>query len=231
MNNFGKLDLRSGPGGDYKNGLCLMEAVAWMANEGATDAPECACPVLGRFAIRLNDNLNDENRQQLRKLILPMTGTRSKEHEKLRSEYLVLNVARKIVSLAFDKANLSEHAEAFRSVKDIDELRDVAKKARSAADAGITYADAAAAAAAYAAYTADAADALAVAVTAYAALADAASAADGGNAYAAARQETYLKSIPILEEAIKLGPNAADQWPKYLPRAEALAVFVEKELA
>ncbi|MEL7111227.1 MAG: hypothetical protein AAGL99_18375, partial [Pseudomonadota bacterium] len=102
INVFGGLELREGPGGDYKNGLCVMEAVAWMANEDATDHPECACPVLTAFAIRLNDRLNDENRQQLRRLILPMTGTRSKAHKQARREYLILETARQIVSESFE---------------------------------------------------------------------------------------------------------------------------------
>lgn len=225
INAFGDLRLREGPGGDFKNGLCVMEAVAWMANEGATDHPECACPVLTSFAIRLNDRLNDENRQQLRRLILPLTGTRSEAHEQARRKYLVLETARQIVSEAFDTIGLPEHAEAFRAVKDQDELRVVAQAAQGAAQEKRRTAATAYAVTAATAYTADA-------YAAYAAFADYADgAAYAATAYAdGAGQKMILKAIPILEGAINLGPNASDQWPALKERAEELAEFVEREL-
>lgn len=180
------LSLRSGPGGDYANGLCVMEAVAWMASEGATDHPECACPVLGAFAIRLNDRLNDENRQKLKPLILPLTGSRSKAHEQARVEYLVLAVTTRILPQVFE-ARWPEHAKALRECKT---MADVKKATANAA----AYA---------AAYATDAAN--------------------------ATRQDLLLQCIPILREAIMLGPNGADKWPVYEPRAKALAEFLTRE--
>ena len=163
---YGPLNLRKGSGGDYANGLCLMEAVAWMASEGATDSPECACPVLAAFAVELNDGLSDENRQLLKPLILPMTGTRSEVHEKARAKYLVLAVANRILPQALE-ASWPDHARALRAATTLAEVKTAAHAAKAASEASATYAVSAATAAAYGASAAkaaasDASDALAV---------------------------------------------------------------------
>ncbi|WP_370372923.1 hypothetical protein [Henriciella pelagia] len=225
LDTFGPLRLREGAGGDYKNGLCFMEAVSWLASEGATDRPECACPVLGKFAIALNDRMDSASRQKLLPLVLPMTGTRSPDHEQMRAEYIVLRVIREIVPVAFDAVGLPDHAKAMREAKD---LFAAAKAAKAAAKAAY--------AAAYsAAYAANAANAAAKAANAAAKAAKAAKAAYAAYAAAnaaayAAKQDLLLNCIPILEGAIMLGPNASDQWDIYKPRAEALGAFAAEHL-
>ena len=199
---YGPLNLRNGSGGDYANGLCMMEAVAWMASEGATDSPECACPVLAAFAIEVNDGLSDENRQLLKPLILPMTGTRSEVHEKARAEYLILAVVNRILPQAFE-ASWPDHA---RSLRDATTLAEVKTAARAAYAA--TSAARAAHAATHAAHTASAASAASADVS-------------------ADHQKVFIQCIEILREAIMLGPNASDLWSHYEPRARALAEHVE----
>jgi hypothetical protein len=78
------------------DGLCFMEAVAWMAGEEHSDAPKCACPILGTFGIILNDYMGDDLRDMLNPMVLKMAGTRSKEHELHRLEYIILNVYNRI---------------------------------------------------------------------------------------------------------------------------------------
>lgn len=238
---YGPLRLRSGSGGSWDNGLCVMETVHWLsgakdAGETPTDSPDCACPVLGAFAIRLNDSLNDRNRQKLLPLALPLTGTRSPEHEQARDEFLVMAVINRILPQVFEK-RWPEHAKAMREAETLQEAREVCLSAEkdASADAAYAYAYAyaadsadAAASAAYAAYAAAAADA-ATAADAADAHADAAYAAA---AYAAAadaadaRQSILLQCIPILKEAIELGPNAGDQWPEFESRARELGEYV-----
>ncbi len=219
---YGPLRLRSGSGGSWDNGLCVMETVHWLsgakdAGETPTDSPDCACPVLGAFAIRLNDSLNDENRQKLLPLALPLTGTRSPEHEKARAEFLVMAVINRILPQVFEK-RWPEHAKAMREAETLQEAREVCLSAKKDASA---YASAAAASAASAAaYAADAAAASAASAAAYAADADDADAA------AAARQSIFLQCIPILKEVIELGPNAGDQWPEFESRARELGEYV-----
>ena len=54
---------------------CGMEWVAFLANEGHTDAPACASSVLQRYTIRLNDRWDDERRQTLKPYLPRMVGT------------------------------------------------------------------------------------------------------------------------------------------------------------
>jgi hypothetical protein len=82
------LKLTTGSHEDREAGVCIMEAVAWFANEPHSDHPRCACPVLTRFGIWLNDRFDDEQRQQLRPLIPRLVGTRDEAMEKMRRDYL-----------------------------------------------------------------------------------------------------------------------------------------------
>lgn len=255
---YGPLRLRKGKGGSWDNGLCLMETVHWLsgakdAGETPSDRPECACPVLGAFAIRLNDSLNDRNRQKLLLLALPLTGTRSPEHKKVRAGFLVMAVINRILPQAFEK-RWPEHAKAMREAETLQEAREVCLSAKKDASADAAsayanaYANAANAANAAAADAAAAAAADAASAAAYAAAADAAAAAADAHAYAdaaadayaadayaaaayaaaaaSARQSIFLQCIPILKEAIELGPNAADQWPEFESRARELGEYV-----
>lgn len=44
-----KITLDSGSHGDFESGHCAMEVVAWLADQGHTDAPPCASPALARY--------------------------------------------------------------------------------------------------------------------------------------------------------------------------------------
>ena len=64
----------------YQNtpeGVCLMEAVAWVSGERHTDHPPCACPVLTNLGIEINDSLNDTDRQRLIPAIPALVGSNS----------------------------------------------------------------------------------------------------------------------------------------------------------
>lgn len=197
-----------------------MESVAWLSGESATDKPDCACPVLGEFAINLNDGLDNENRQKLLPLALELVGTRSPEHEWERADYLVIQVARRILPIAFDAISLPEFANEYREVKTKEDVFEVSGRARKAAYAtNAAYAANAAYATAYAANAAYAA---------YAAYATANAAANAANA---ARQSVLVQCIPILQEAIALGPNGKDELERYMPRIKELGEFADKMLA
>ena len=58
-----------------KDGLCIMEAVAYFAGEPHSDHPKCTCPVLTSFAILLNDRWDNRRRQKLKKYIPKLVGT------------------------------------------------------------------------------------------------------------------------------------------------------------
>jgi hypothetical protein len=57
-------------------GMCVMEAVAYLAGEPFTDMPECASPVLGEFLRSWNDALDDTTRQTLKPYIPRLVGSR-----------------------------------------------------------------------------------------------------------------------------------------------------------
>ena len=48
-----------------KEGVCAMEAVAWMAGEKHTDHPACVSTILVAFLRRWNDDLDDEGRYRM----------------------------------------------------------------------------------------------------------------------------------------------------------------------
>lgn len=59
------------------NGVCLMEAVAWVAGEPHSDHPQCACPVLTAIGIEINDTTDDEGRQRLIPAIPALIGSKT----------------------------------------------------------------------------------------------------------------------------------------------------------
>ena len=71
-------------------GLCLLEAVAFLAGERHTDSPACTSPVLSEMGRDLNDALPDDLRQQLIPLIPDLPGTAGDGHDETRS-YMALD--------------------------------------------------------------------------------------------------------------------------------------------
>lgn len=57
------------------DGLCLLEAAAFVAGEPHTDHPASVSPVLGRVGRELNDKIGEDRRQALKPLIPLLPGT------------------------------------------------------------------------------------------------------------------------------------------------------------
>lgn len=57
------------------DGVCALEAAAWLAGEEHGDQPECVSPILGALIRALNDNLVEDDRQALKRYLLPILGT------------------------------------------------------------------------------------------------------------------------------------------------------------
>ena len=83
------LTLDKGAHGDFGEGHCAMEVVAWLAGEGHTDAPDCASPVLTSFTVNLNDSWDEGQRQKLVPFLPRMVGTRGDGRDEARS-YMAL---------------------------------------------------------------------------------------------------------------------------------------------
>ena len=87
------ITLKSGSHATREEGVCAMEAVAWLAGEPHSDAPECASPVIAAFLRSWNDNLpTDEDRQRLLRPLLPLViGTRADNATELWRPYMALD--------------------------------------------------------------------------------------------------------------------------------------------
>ena len=69
------LRLKSGSHRRREDGVCLLEAAAWIAGEAHGDHPKCVCKILAAYGRNLNDLLPDDMRQELVPLLPKMIGT------------------------------------------------------------------------------------------------------------------------------------------------------------
>ena len=187
---LGRLEGGAHPDG---NGMCVMEAVAYITGEPWSDHPECVSPVIGAFMRNWNDSLRtDEERDRLLKPLIPVivgTNTGAADDETrawMATDWLVREQTPAWLRLA----GLSEHADALENLAALTG-REQALVAQPALDAAACAASAAwAASAASAAWDASAAcaawDASAACAAWDASAASAASAACGASAACAA---------------------------------------------
>ena len=59
-----------------REGLCIMEAIAYLTGDDHTDHPECVCPTIGKWARLINDKLDDPLRQDLWRYVPAMSASR-----------------------------------------------------------------------------------------------------------------------------------------------------------
>ncbi len=67
--------LMAGSHTSFRDGACVMEAVAYVAGLPHSDIPRCACGVLTQFAITLNDSFSPAERQLLIPFIPRLAGS------------------------------------------------------------------------------------------------------------------------------------------------------------
>ncbi len=115
--------------GDLNKGLCVMQAVDYISSGGTSDHPECACPVLTRVAIHINDRFNDENRQKLKPLILSLVGTKADDATQIaRKRFIMWRNVTVIYPFLLDLLGAKEHSEKIRAFKNT--LEDMAAAAK-----------------------------------------------------------------------------------------------------
>ena len=222
---FAAIDLKKGAHGSPDQGMCLMEAVAFLAREQHSDHPKCVSPILGTFGRNLNDVLPDDLRQELKALIPSLPGTANDGMDETRG-YMALDwLIRTWLPAWLDLVpSCREDATRLRELGRIVDMvaaeragpvvRQAQKKSAAAGDAARAAAwDAARAAAGDAAWAAagdaagDAAGAAAWAAAgdaAWAAAGDAARAAAGAAARAAARAVLQPTVTDLQRSAIEL---------------------------
>lgn len=72
------IELRRGGHQHLSDGMCVMEAVSYVAGEAWSDHPACACPIIAGFCVSWNDGMFAEERNRLLKPMVPLiVGTRS----------------------------------------------------------------------------------------------------------------------------------------------------------
>jgi hypothetical protein len=103
-----------------EQGMCIMEAVAYVAGEAHTDHPKCACPVISALLRSWNDALPfDEDRQRLLGgFVFRLVGTKATEdiEEKRRmmsARWFITVFTPSMLDLI---PRLKEHAKALRKV-------------------------------------------------------------------------------------------------------------------
>jgi hypothetical protein len=128
-------------------GVCLMEAVAWAAGEPHSDHPRCVSPVLTSMGMRLNDNLDDTERQQLKPYIFKVIGTRGDGKDPARRrmarDWLMTSALPEWLELA-NRPDLVEQCRAAADLEGNDlyeaiaSIRDLTYKARAEARQNLT---------------------------------------------------------------------------------------------
>ena len=119
MIDFNKLtafELRGGPHKSADDGLCAMEAVAWLEGVEHSDSPSCTCPVIAAFVRSINDRMPDSDRQKLVAYLPRLVGTVSPEHEQERAEYLAWHAITVVAPGVLERAGLKHHAATLRGL-------------------------------------------------------------------------------------------------------------------
>lgn len=129
-----ELTLESGSHSTPEDGLCVMEAVAYIAGEPHSDRPQCACPILTSYMISLNDSMTKDERVLLKPYIERLINTRDDNSQKrmdILAKAALTKFAPYTLELTGDKI-LKEHAAKLR-VLDCKDMKIARAAARAAA--------------------------------------------------------------------------------------------------
>ncbi len=117
------LVLRRGGHTTRDDGMCLLEAAAWLAGETHSDKPECVCPTIASFGRNWNDSLRtDEERTRLLAPLLPhMIGTATGGADRERRAWLAMDwqVRVQVPTWLSLTPSLADHAERLRALPEI----------------------------------------------------------------------------------------------------------------
>jgi len=109
-----------------KQGMCVMEAVAYIAGEKHSDHPKCACPILSTFLRFWNDAIKDDDRRRelLGQFVFRLPGTKASPEIEVRRSFMCLDWLVRVHTPAFLDLcpALSEHAESLRNLAEITDM-------------------------------------------------------------------------------------------------------------
>jgi hypothetical protein len=114
------ITLKHGGHEDRESGVCLLEAVAWVAGEPHSDQPACACPVMAAFGRAWNDAIPDDatRTRLLKPLVTLLIGSKSTPAVELQRSYLAFDWLARVQGPAWMDLTpaLQPHAEAVRAL-------------------------------------------------------------------------------------------------------------------
>ena len=87
--NLDSIHLKDGRHRARRDGMCVLEACAYLSGEPHTDSPRSVSPALAEYVGAVNDLLPGKERQRLRRLIPALLNSRCSTCEVPRSQYLV----------------------------------------------------------------------------------------------------------------------------------------------
>lgn len=126
-------ELCKGQGAAANKKLCIMQVVDYISSGGESDHPECACPILTAYAIRLNDAFSAPARQLLKPFIPLLVGTKSTAGVQIaRNRLLRWRNVTVAYLLLLDILKLGELAKTLRSFENTPEAMAQAKDFLSA---------------------------------------------------------------------------------------------------
>lgn len=109
--------LQEGSHASAEDGLCAMEAVAWLEGLAHSDHPDCTCPLIAEFVRGVNDNAGNTQRQRLVAYLPRLVGTVSPENELERAQYLAWRAIVVFAPSALDAVGLPQQATALRALQ------------------------------------------------------------------------------------------------------------------
>ena len=118
-----RIVLLKGNHGRRKDGVCALEAAAWLAGLRHSDTPACVCPVIRSFVISWNDAIPDDARRTelLKPFLLQILDTRSTPAVEIQRSYLAFDWLVRVQTPAWLdlSPNLAIHAAALRALTQI----------------------------------------------------------------------------------------------------------------
>ena len=118
--------LEGGAHSGFAEGVCAMEAVAYITREPFSDHPQCVCPVIAAFMRSFNDGLPDDERHILIPLLPKVIGTRGSDALAQRRSLMAADWLVRTHTVAWLRlAGLNDDADALAALPEITDTAQV----------------------------------------------------------------------------------------------------------
>ncbi len=94
-----------------EEGLCAMEAVAWLAGLPHSDKPACTSEILAGYVRHLNDHMPEEERHRLVAFLPDLIGTADRELDHVLNAYLAWQALHLFAPAALRAQDYEDEAE------------------------------------------------------------------------------------------------------------------------